>query len=606
MKYYFLLPVLALSYTLSIAQNVAINESGSAPHESAILHVQSTTKGLLIPRMTTAQRNAIVSPATGLMVYDVQRESFWFRNSGGQWIEIRDMSDDHFIDGPVGIYTNESGIGVGGAPSAGYQKFFAVDSLNNTVHLALRNKHASGNTAIYLLDQGAAIGGRFEFDNADKQLYIQNSQQASGGDIIFRTNQFPENGNTNAEVLRIKRQGEIGIGTTTTDAKLHIVGTQERSAYLVTEYNSSASDSVFGINNLVMPSGLGVQYGIYSKVEMDSLNNNNAFGVRGQVEPNGGGIHWGVYGRANGDSNIGVEGISTLAGIGVKGTNTNSNGWAGYFDGNTYIEDRLEIRDKIFLRPSGNGSAGEIELYDNDGDETFILRAGQGTENGAEMLMYSDGNDLTIELDAEEAGNGGAIILADEEGDQTVFIRAAQGTSNGAEMLMHNDAGTLTIELDADFNAGKGRVITDELEITGGSDLAEHFDILQSDILIPGMLVSVDPSGSGKLIPTKSAYDRKVAGVISGANGVSPGMLMGQKASIADGDFPVALVGRVYVLADATRTPIIPGDLMTSSERPGYAMSVKQHKKAQGAVIGKAITGLKSGIGYVLILVNLQ
>ena len=52
------------------SQSVAINTTAAAPNTSAILDVSSTTKGLLLPRMSTAQINSIVSPAKGLLVYD--------------------------------------------------------------------------------------------------------------------------------------------------------------------------------------------------------------------------------------------------------------------------------------------------------------------------------------------------------------------------------------------------------------------------------------------------------------------------------------------------------------------------------------------------------
>lgn len=52
-----------------MAQNVAINADGSIPHDSAILDLQSSDKGLLIPRMDAGQRDAIIDPAPGLMIY---------------------------------------------------------------------------------------------------------------------------------------------------------------------------------------------------------------------------------------------------------------------------------------------------------------------------------------------------------------------------------------------------------------------------------------------------------------------------------------------------------------------------------------------------------
>ena len=63
---------------VSISQNagVGINSTGAAADASAILDASSTTRGLLIPRMTTAQRNAIVSPANSLLIYNTTSQCF--------------------------------------------------------------------------------------------------------------------------------------------------------------------------------------------------------------------------------------------------------------------------------------------------------------------------------------------------------------------------------------------------------------------------------------------------------------------------------------------------------------------------------------------------
>jgi hypothetical protein len=62
----------------------------------------------------------------------------------------------------------------------------------------------------------------------------------------------------------------------------------------------------------------------------------------------------------------------------------------------------------------------------------------------------------------------------------------------------------------------------------------------------------------------------------------------------------------VYVLADASNGAIKPGDLLTTSDTPGYAMKVTDYARAQGAILGKAMSGLGDGKGMVLMLVTLQ
>ena len=88
MKKFFLL--LKTVFIISIAysqQGVAITTDGSIPDNSAMLDIKSNSKGLLIPRMTTAQRTAILSPAKGLIVFDTETNSFWFYN-GASWSNL--------------------------------------------------------------------------------------------------------------------------------------------------------------------------------------------------------------------------------------------------------------------------------------------------------------------------------------------------------------------------------------------------------------------------------------------------------------------------------------------------------------------------------------
>lgn len=162
------------------------------------------------------------------------------------------------------------------------------------------------------------------------------------------------------------------------------------------------------------------------------------------------------------------------------------------------------------------------------------------------------------------------------------------------------------------FNSGPGSnvVSVPVLQITGGSDIAEPYDVAPAPgggaAAEPGMLVVIDADRPGALRVADAPYDRKVAGIISGANGVHTGLTLTQERSIADGSMPIAKVGRVWALADADANgPIEPGDQLTTASTPGHAMRADP-ARAAGCAIGKAMSRLDKGRGYVLVLVNLN
>lgn len=287
-----------------------------------------------------------------------------------------------------------------------------------------------------------------------------------------------------------------------------------------------------------------------------------------------------------------------------------------------------------------DAGGGKITLRDNHyGNATVVLDAEAGPEGGGQITLRS-GDDpaiSSITLDAHDSPAGGGIISLKDNGGyetvkidafddvgarmilstvsnsstvQTVLINANQGTAGGANISLRNESEVTTVRLDADYNAtGKSRVITDVLEITGGSDLSERFEIGTGQTGVvpsPGMVVSIDPNNPGQLVVSSHAYDPAVAGIVSGAGGISTGMLMAQSGSVTDGTHAVALTGRVYCQADASYGPIRPGDLLTTSETPGHAMKVTDYAKSRGTILGKAMSSLPDGRGLVLVLVTLQ
>jgi trimeric autotransporter adhesin len=95
-------------HSLIRAQSVGINTT--TPHASAILDIKSSTKGMLIPRTSSASRIAIVNPAKGLVIYDTTTSSVWFHN-GSTWSQITVGSNGWSLTGNTGINPANQFIG---------------------------------------------------------------------------------------------------------------------------------------------------------------------------------------------------------------------------------------------------------------------------------------------------------------------------------------------------------------------------------------------------------------------------------------------------------------------------------------------------------------
>jgi len=102
--------ILFFFYAAGISAQVAVTTDGSLPDNSAMLDVKSTSQGMLVPRMNTAQRMAIISPASGLLVFDNTTNSFWFFGAAA-WKEITAGSSGWNLTGNSGTDTTVNFIG---------------------------------------------------------------------------------------------------------------------------------------------------------------------------------------------------------------------------------------------------------------------------------------------------------------------------------------------------------------------------------------------------------------------------------------------------------------------------------------------------------------
>ncbi len=426
------------------------------------------------------------------------------------------------------------------------------------------------------------------------------------------------------DALFVDNGGNTGIGTVTPDNKLHV---HKASAGTVTaDANSVAvfENSTNGYVSILTPDAneRGLLFGEPSS------------NVGGGIIYNSAGTPDGFQFRTNGNVVRMVVDAQGEVGIGTSAPAAPLEMALG--------DKRFQIRNDGGLVPGINltGTGGNlgilrihnaIEMWPDD----------SGTRPGKIALANAAATAFTISLDG---GSGNASFTGNLSfGSATrqmlnlwgsVYGIGVQGfteyfRSDGGFAWFrggsHNDAtnnpgagGSVLMVLDSSGNLGigttspvakldvNGRTRTNSLEIVGGADLAEPFEIV--GLVEPGTVVVIDPDHPGRLKPAVEAYDRKVAGIISGARGLPPGVILRREGDPgADGQHLVAMSGRVWCKCDASYGAIRPGDLLTTSAKAGHAMRVAEDAEVpRGAILGKAMSELPDGQGWVLVLVNLQ
>ncbi len=128
---------IAIIVSFNLIGQVAINNEGLSPDSSAMLDVKSNSTGILIPRMTTTQRDAINNPADGLMIYNISDSAFYFYN-GISWKNVNEaVSDNDWTISGNDMYSTVSGnVGIGtttpGSKFEVYNNGLAVDIRRGT------------------------------------------------------------------------------------------------------------------------------------------------------------------------------------------------------------------------------------------------------------------------------------------------------------------------------------------------------------------------------------------------------------------------------------------------------------------------------------------
>lgn len=273
----------------------------------------------------------------------------------------------------------------------------------------------------------------------------------------------------------------------------------------------------------------------------------------------------------------------------------------------------LKIRVKI-------GTGTEVDLGEEEIVHQPFAKGGGDWVNVGDTILFSQGKKIGI-------GTSNPIHTLDVRGsiylknnwsnyrlvasDPTIgdirWEMAPNGTSyffnnNTNKYLLHFNSngriavGHTTPQYDFDVN---GSLAGNCVAVKGGCDIIENTN--SSETLYPGEVIVIDPSRPNHVLRSNKAYDHMTIGVISGAGGITHGMMLSQEG-VLDGDVSFAIAGRVKVKVTGK---VQPGDLLTTSDVPGHAMAAKNHRKRDGAVIGKALS-VPDAEGLVLMLVMMK
>ena len=179
------------------------------------------------------------------------------------------------------------------------------------------------------------------------------------------------------------------------------------------------------------------------------------------------------------------------------------------------------------------------------------------------------------------------------------------GGNGGALGTNNSDGQKISLSWNKSGIQVKGDITATGDVLLLGADCAEDFNILGVGDIEAGTVMVICEDGA--LRPSDGSYDKRVAGVISGAGDLRPGIVLDKKAENTETQRrPLALVGKVFCKVDASYMPIEVGDLLTTSPTPGHGMKADDPSKAFGTVFGKALHGLESGQGLIPILIALQ
>lgn len=303
----------------------------------------------------------------------------------------------------------------------------------------------------------------------------------------------------------------------------------------------------------------------------------------------------GVHASTEGDNSAGVYASTSgpsSAGVYARTSNASSEAVYAYTEG--------EGSCGLDATTRGDYSAGVVAY--TEGLNSYGLAANTAGDYSTGVYSYTEG-DNSPGISARTNGVESPAVQAVSAGDANAVDAWSLGNAVAVAGIAYNTTGDYSWGLYGETmrDDHKWGVYTNDYIYAGGIqapavDVAEYMPVAED--VTPGTVLII--GADGRLRPSVTAYDTRVAGIVSTA----PGMTLGSRVEGNPGEETVAVAGRVPCRVDARYGAIHAGDLLATSDTPGHAMKVSDPRT--GTVLGKALGSLERGTGTIEVLVTLQ